>query len=304
MTEKGGVVRHGVIGAMGLMLATGTLLGCSAEHEAPPGEELDARVVMLENDPALPLTPPAVSTRPVDPGLMAGWVAAESDDGGPEDPRNPNGHEIPEAEDGKSYVFVTTGTSCLPVEDATLRRDGDALEVAVDVPDEQVDCAVPNHAHIQFAVDSSLVEGVTTVNGEVIAAATGPAEAVAEVTVGTLFDDRRELSTVRPVELVSTGDAEPILTALADAAGADDLEKAETALTAPPPDGMRRFAFLLQGCPGDETVLVVAPGVVSAERIGPGQSGCPEAEQFLVSVFDVPADAVTSDTEPALYRQT
>lgn len=295
-------MRRGITSAVGLTVLAGLLLGCSESEEPPPGEELDAQIVMLENDPTLPLTPPAVSAQPVDPGLMAGWIATESDADDAE-PRDPNSGELPEAEDGKSYVFLTSGTRCLPAQDASLWRDGDALEVVLDVPDEEdVNCESPNRVHVQFAVDSDLVEGVTAVDGDGIMSPTGPAESVAEVMVGKLFDDRIELTSVEPVEVTSAEDGEPILSALADADGAENLDEVEAVLTESVPDGMRRFAFLLRGCPGDESVLAVAPGLVSAERTGPGQSGCSEAEQFLLTVFDVPSDTVTPDTRPALYR--
>ena len=111
------------------------------------------------------------------------------------------------------------------------------------------------------------------------------------------------LSAVDPVEIAGSGGGEPFMSALIAADGAENLDEVEKLLTDQVPDDMRRFAFLMRGCPGDESVLVVAPGVVSAERVGPGASGCPEAEQFVLTVFDVPADVMTTDTRPGLYGQ-
>ncbi|HIW64079.1 MAG TPA: hypothetical protein H9881_16610 [Candidatus Stackebrandtia excrementipullorum] len=296
-------MRRAGLTTLGLAVLVGLLSGCSEAEELPPGEKLDAQVVMLENDPALPLPPPTISTRPVDAGLVAGWVAADSTADGDAEPRDPDGVALPDDEDGKSYVFVATGTRCLPAEGASLWRDGDALTVVPTVPDEDVNCDAPNHAHIQFAVDEELVAGVTTVNGEAIADPLGPAEPVAEIALGELFADRAALSAVDPVEIAGSGGGEPFMSALIAADGAENLDEVEKLLTDQVPDDMRRFAFLMRGCPGDESVLVVAPGVVSAERVGPGASGCPEAEQFVLTVFDVPADVMTTDTRPGLYGQ-
>lgn len=294
-------MRRGLTTVVGLTAATGLLLGCSSgTEEQPAGEELAAQVVMLENDPALPLSPPAIATSPIDPVVVAGWIAA--DIGGDGEPRDPNGVELPEPQADKSYVFAAMGTSCLPAEDASLWRDGDDLRVVLDIPDDEVDCVVPNHAQVQFTVDSDLIAGVTTVNGDTIVDPAGPGEPIAEVMVGELFDDWTELVAVTPVEITETGGGEPILTALVETGEAENLDDVEGVLTEPVPDGMRRFAFLLRGCPGDSTILVVAPSVVSAERVGPGVSGCSEAEQFSLNVFDVPTDRLIPDTHPAVYR--
>ncbi|MFD0560519.1 hypothetical protein FB566_3826 [Stackebrandtia endophytica] len=289
---------------MGTAIVAALLLGCSSTEEPSAGDEITADVVMLENDPVLPLPPPAISPDPVDPGLVAGWIAADLGGDADPRPRDPAGVELPEAEPGKSYVFAAVATSCLPARGASLWRDGDALNVVMDVPDEDVDCVAPNHAQVQLAVDSDLVAGVTTVNGDPVVDPMGPAKPVTEIPVGELFDDWTHLVKVAPVEITAPGDADPILDALTETGEADNLDEITAAVTEPVPDDTRRFAFLTRGCPGDDTILVVAADVVAAERVGPGRSGCSDVEQFTVAVFDVPADRLTTGTRPMLYDQT
>ncbi|MFD0557573.1 hypothetical protein FB566_2848 [Stackebrandtia endophytica] len=282
-----------------LIAVTGVVAGCGDTDENPPGKQLDARIVELKNDPGLPLTPPTMSPAPIDAGLVAGWVAAESGQPG-DDVRDPDAVRLPETIEGQTYLAVTSGTGCLPGDDAELWRDGTELHVKIVAPTEDdLNCDAENHAWAQLAVDSELVEGTRLINGRTPVAATGPAKLIEAIPVGALADDRTDLLSLRPIELTAPGDADPILDALDAAKGAENLDTAEAALTGAPPDGERRFVYLLEGCPDVDPALLVTSAAISAESAG----DCTEPAQFILAVFDVPIENTTPQMAPTVYGQ-
>ncbi|MGH8793714.1 MAG: hypothetical protein ACRDXX_13855 [Stackebrandtia sp.] len=300
----------------GLLFAAAFLLAAGCEpsgdiSDTPSGERLDAEVVVLESvSPQRERLHASVSDSPIDSEVAAGWTAAETEPAEPAEPaepRDPDSVDLPEAEEGMSYVAVERGTDCDKAEDARLWRDGDDLHVEIVVPerdpDEVVNCEVPITAYVQFAVPTEAIEGVKTVDGAEPVDPTGPGELVEAVDVGPLFDDRAAAASAPPVELVESGDGDEIYDALDAAKDAENVGDAEAALQGLPDEGRRRFAFLVYGCPGDEPVLVVAPGVVSAELAGPGRGDCGEQSTYVVAVFDVDAEYVNDSTTPALYGQ-
>jgi len=289
----------GLIVVTGL-LVTASVAGCSDTDDNPPGKQLDVRIVELENDPGLPLSPPTMSRTPIDPEVVAGWVATESRQS-PSEPRDPGSVSLPDPIEGQTYLAVTSGTGCLPADDAQLWRDGDELHVKIVAPtDDDINCDAPNQAWAQLSVDSELVEGATVINGQSPVAATGPGELVEAIPVGSLTEDRVDLLSSRPIELTAPGDADPILDALKDTGDAENLDSAESVLTGAPPDGERRFVFLLEGCPSTEPVLLVAPGVLSGEMT----RDCDESPEFVLSVFDVPIEHTAPDMVPTVYGQS
>lgn len=115
------------------------------------GGPLEAKVLDFQADGFARQHGGAISHQPIDPEAVFGRTGETPDPVG----------------EGFSYVAISTFSGCDLAKSATLSRRGDDLRVEFELEDiDWIACIRSFEPYVQFAVDSKLVEGVKTIQGE------------------------------------------------------------------------------------------------------------------------------------------